>query len=513
MIAVEEKQLRFGLPAECIQDIRAVFERHPAVEKVMLFGSRAIGNYREGSDIDLAVVGQYLTHDDLLSIRAGLDELPYAYTYDVLNYAKISNPDVVAHIDDLGIVFFEKESTDLLPGWTQYKLEDVLDKLIDYRGKTPQKSTSGIPLVTAKVVKDGRIETPNEFIPESEYENWMTRGIPKFGDVILTTEAPLGEVAQLKTNDKIALAQRIITLRGKSGVIDNTFLKYFLQSPVGQNNLKSRETGSTVTGIKQSELREVSIHAPDLPTQRAIAAILANLDDKIELNLRLNQTLERLAQTLFEEWFVKFNFPGFDGEWVDGLPKGWRKGKVSDVSLANSNTLSAKDKFDEIKYIEISEVNRGIINEISIYPRGEEPSRARRKLQHGDVVVSTVRPNRGSYFLALSPERNLIVSTGFAVFSPTKVPYSFLYTFLTSDENLDYYGRVADGGAYPAINPSVISEMEIIIPTKLILDSYHEVASGFFEKMKANLLQNQTLTTLRDTLLPRLMSGQIQVPV
>src|SRR5690606_35436421 len=118
-------------------------------------------------------------------------------------------------------------------------LEDVIETFIDYRGKTPIKSLSGIPLVTAKVVKEGKILTPNEFIPVDQYESWMTRGFPKVNDVVLTTEAPLGEVALIK-DEKIALAQRIITMRGKPNLVSNIFLKYYLQSDQGQYELESR---------------------------------------------------------------------------------------------------------------------------------------------------------------------------------------------------------------------------------------------------------------------------------
>jgi type I restriction enzyme S subunit len=146
-------------------------------------------------------------------------------------------------------------------GWKKIRLEDALEALIDYRGKTPNKTKSGIPLITAKIVKNGFIQEPNEFIAEDDYDSWMVRGFPKIGDVVLTMEAPLGEVAQI--NDKrVALAQRIVTLRGKDGLLDNTYLKYFFKSEIGQSRLKERETGTTVTGIKQSELRLVEIYVP-----------------------------------------------------------------------------------------------------------------------------------------------------------------------------------------------------------------------------------------------------------
>ena len=160
--------------------------------------------------------------------------------------------------------------------WTAVLLEDCMDAVIDYRGKTPEKTTSGIPLITAKIVKGGRIETPNEFIAIDDYAVWMRRGVPKAGDVVLTTEAPLGEVAQLG-NERVALAQRLIALRGKTGLLDNGFLKFLMQSEDVQEQLRARASGTTVLGIKQSELRKVLLTLPPLDEQRAIAHILGCL--------------------------------------------------------------------------------------------------------------------------------------------------------------------------------------------------------------------------------------------
>jgi len=187
-----------------------------------------------------------------------------------------------------------------------YRLEDCMDAIIDYRGKTPKKTDSGIPLITAKIIKNGRIQEVNEFIAEGDYDSWMRRGIPKAGDIVLTTEAPLGEVAQLDDR-RIALAQRVITLRGKKGLLNNDYLKYLLQSNDIQHQLDGRGTGTTVKGIKQSELREVILKFPDLPVQESVAFILKTLDGKIENNRRTNQTLELMAQTLFKSWFVDFD--------------------------------------------------------------------------------------------------------------------------------------------------------------------------------------------------------------
>ncbi len=185
-------------------------------------------------------------------------------------------------------------------------LEECLDALIDYRGKTPVKTESGIPLITAKIIKGGRIETPTEFIAKDNYDSWMRRGIPKTGDVVLTVEAPLGEVAQLG-HEKVALAQRVVTLRGKVGVLDSTYLLYLLQTEEMQSKLKSRATGTTVLGIKQSELRKVEIQLPPISMQVSAAAALKTLDDRIALLRETNATLEAIAQAMFKSWFVDFD--------------------------------------------------------------------------------------------------------------------------------------------------------------------------------------------------------------
>lgn len=175
--------------------------------------------------------------------------------------------------------------------YKEYLMEEVLEAIIDYRGKTPQKSETGIPTLSAKTVKNNFINYADcYFISEEEYKRFMVRGFPKVGDILLTTEAPLGQVARLD-RDGVALAQRLITLRGKHGVLDNDYLLYFLQSPHGQALLKARETGTTVTGIKQAEFRKIVIELPEYSVQRKICSILRSIDDKIVTNNKINDNL------------------------------------------------------------------------------------------------------------------------------------------------------------------------------------------------------------------------------
>lgn len=182
-------------------------------------------------------------------------------------------------------------------GWAFAKLDECMDKIIDYRGKTPTKTSSGVPLVTAKVVKNGRITGFDEFIALQDYDSWMRRGIPKPGDVLITTEAPLGEIAQLDDR-KVALAQRLIALRGKHGVMDNDYLKLLMQSDFIQEQLLARASGTTVTGIKQSELRQLHLLVPNFEVQKAFSNRIQPMRKLMQENELMSSNLATLRDTL-----------------------------------------------------------------------------------------------------------------------------------------------------------------------------------------------------------------------
>lgn len=198
-------------------------------------------------------------------------------------------------------------------GWEVCELQKHI-KLIDYRGRTPKKTDSGIKLITAKNVKLGYLqEHPEEFIAEDNYEDWMRRGIPEYGDVIFTTEAPLANVAQLLTHEKVAFAQRTIVMQPESEILDKTFLKFLLLSPQIRDDIFSNGTGATVTGIKSSLLKKIQIPIPPLTEQKQIVAILdqafaaidqakANIEKNIQnakelFQSKLNTTFESIVET------------------------------------------------------------------------------------------------------------------------------------------------------------------------------------------------------------------------
>lgn len=195
------------------------------------------------------------------------------------------------------------------PGWVDSTIGAEI-KFIDYRGKTPVKTESGVRLITAKNVKMGFLqESPMEFIAAASYKGWMTRGIPQKGDVLFTTEAPLANVAQLDTDEKVAFAQRIIIMQPNAARLDSTFLKYLLLSQPVQQRIRTKGTGATVQGIKASLLKLIEISFPkSLTTQEEIVSKLDDLREETQRLARLYErklaALEALKKSLLHQAFT-----------------------------------------------------------------------------------------------------------------------------------------------------------------------------------------------------------------
>lgn len=414
--------------------------------------------------------------------------------------------------------------------WRTEPLEECLEELLDYRGKSPPRSAKGIPVLSAKVVKtDGLLRPIEQKIAPDYYAEWMVRGLPRSGDVVMTTEAPMGEVIQLdEETATFALGQRIVCLRGKANKLDNTFLRYLLASPKQQEILASYATGTTVLGISQKALRSIPISFPKFEEQIPIAELLGSLDDKIDLNRRMNKTLEAMARAIFKDWFVDFGptrskmnshtgylapeiwllFPDFFDR--DGKPEGWKAGTLSDVATLNPESWSYSNYPELVRYVDLSGTKWGSIDTIEIHSKASAPSRAQRILRSGDTIVGTVRPGNGSY--AFVSEDGLTGSTGFAVLRPKEVRYrEFLCLAATAAENIERLAHLADGGAYPAVRPNVVAESPVTIPAEPIMDAFHKVAEPMIDRWEANKAENHTLAKLRDFLLPKLLSGEIRI--
>ena len=370
-----------------------------------------------------------------------------------------------------------------------------MEAIIDYRGKTPRKSNFGIPLITAKIVKGGRIFEPTEFIPYEDYDERMQRGIPKAGDIVVTTEAPLGEVGQLD-HRKLSIGQRLITLRGKSGFLDNSYLKYLMMSEYVQNQLFARSTGTTVTGIKQSELRKIDLPIPPFDIQLRIADILSALDEKIELNRQINATLEAIAQAIFKEWFVDFNFPGATGEMVESelgmIPKGWRVGRLGNIcELAYGKGLKSENRIQG-EYPVVG--SNGIVDTHNEY------------LVEGPGIVIG---RKGTIGEVVWIQQNFFpIDTTFFIRDELGVNDLYFHYFLLKQQD---FKKIGSDSAVPGLNKNEAHNNQVIIPVKAVVTQFNKLAQPIFDNIFTLTQQSAILTVIRNTLLPKLMSGEIEV--
>ena len=407
--------------------------------------------------------------------------------------------------------------SELPAGWTKVNLEECLDSLIDYRGKTPKKSMAGIVTLSAKSVKMGRINYSQAYyISEVTYNTFMVRGFPKKGDILMTTEAPLGCIAKLNRND-VSVAQRLLTLRGKKGVLFNDYLMYFLTSRIGQHELHSRASGSTVQGIKRSEFKNVEIILPtSYREQKAIAKVLSSFDEKIEFFRKQNDTLETIAQTIFKEWFVKFNYPGATGEMVDSelgdIPKGWRVeqlGKELEVKRGGS-PRPIKDYISDSGYrwLKISDATAStspFIFEIKEHIK-KEGLKKTTLLKRGSLVLSNSATPGIPKFL----EIDSCIHDGWLHFPKTSI-FSYQYLYLFFKHIRKPLLQQGNGSVFKNLKTDILKNWDMVIPDIETMKRFDDLINSIFEKIKNNTAQTQTLTKNRDTLLPKLMSGELRV--
>lgn len=289
--------------------------------------------------------------------------------------------------------------------------------------------------------------------------------------------------------------------------LDLGYAYYLLQ----QSGLSNLNTDAAVPGLNRDIFYSVKVEIPSIEAQRAIAKPIFLIDSIIKNNFEQIQNYEKLIETYYSKWFIKFKFPNHEQvKFVDGIPEGWLNTPLKQVMSTNPSTLK-KGELDEILYVDISSVGQGKIESFTQYHIDDAPGRAKRKVQHGDVIWSCVRPNRKQYALIQNPQTNLIVSTGFTVLRSTKIPFTYLTALAASDDFCGYLTSVAQGAAYPAVTYKDFEDYELLLPPKSLLDKFHEVVEPMYEQIHILQTQNQKLQDLKETLLPRLMSGEIDV--
>ena len=462
-----------------------------------------------------------------------------------------------------------------MSNWKELPLNDVIELVIDHRGKTPKKLgfddffSEGYPVLSAKHVKTSGLVNLDamRFANEEMYKKWMKEPTQK-GDVILTSEAPLGELFYIDGSKKYVLGQRVFGLRPKSDVLDSMYLLVWLSSAEGQGRLQARATGSTVQGIKQSELLKIMIPIPPMEVQKDIASIYRSLDQKIQLNTQINQTLEQIAQALFKSWFVDFDpvrakvqalLDGLSLEQAELAAMQTISGKTPEELTALSQTqpdryaeLAETAKAFPCEMVEVDgvEVPKGwemkALSDLGQIICGKTPSKSNKEFYGDDVPFIKIPDMHNQVFITQTtdnlsvagansqskkyiPAKSICVSciATVGLVSMTSKPShtnqqinsiipddeqscEFLYLSLKQPSMTKYLKDLASGGSATLnLNTSTFSKIEIITPSKEIIDIFHNKVVYAFGKILSNSIENKRLAEIRDLLLPRLLNGEI----
>lgn len=376
-------------------------------------------------------------------------------------------------------------------------LETVLELLIDHRGKTPKKlggdfTEAGVPAISAIHVKNGRINWNERYryVSEEMFERWMPEKT-KRGDVLLTSEAPLGEVAQVPGDDPLVLSQRLFGLRGKEGVLDSTYLRYFLQSEIGQKRLLANESGSTVSGIRQALLRQVLVPLPPFAAQQGVAATLGAFDDLIQTNRDLAADLEHLLFAIVDRCAV-------DAPRTPFGDLAWRA-----VERSSVNEMSAGETYLGLEHFGVDGeglIGRGTVDGIN------SPSL---RFKSGDILYGKLRP----YFRKVArPGFSGVCSAEAWVLRAKEGHAQAVVHAVVNSPQFSVVAMAGNSGTkMPRADWDHIAKFEVPDLRDVLSDEDVAALDTLWAAACDLRADNEALTRQRDELLPLLMSGRVRV--
>ncbi|MGI8792263.1 MAG: restriction endonuclease subunit S [Acidimicrobiales bacterium] len=375
-------------------------------------------------------------------------------------------------------------------------LDDVCSAIVDCEHKTAPISEHGQYFATGTPAMRGNVIDYEESRPinRETFEAWTRRLRPAVGDVLLAREAPVGPVVRIPPLANTAPGQRTVLLRPDPTKVDTRFLYYFLTSPLQQARLRASAEGSTVAHLNVADIRNFKLpQFPSVSVQRAIAEVLGALDDKIAANQAISSTTDALVAALFSRICVSSATSSLSG-----------------IASVNVTTVQPSPG-GKLRYLDIASVGQGRYESPDLMEWNDAPSRARRAVQRGDTVWSTVRPNRRSHALVLESDPMFVASTGLAVLTPHPGRVACLFESTRRPEFETYLESVAEGSAYPAVNANRFEQAPVPNLEAEAWDAFESLAMPLRERAHAAEMESDRLAVTRDALLPLLMSGKVRV--
>ncbi|WP_081720158.1 restriction endonuclease subunit S [Methanobrevibacter arboriphilus] len=395
------------------------------------------------------------------------------------------------------------------------ELKDVISEVIDYRGKTPKKlgsdwSDDGYRALSAKNIKNGNIIQKENirFVDEKLYFKWMKKEIQR-GDILITSEAPFGEVLYWDSDEKIVLSQRIFGIRCKDDFFSK-YIYYFMNSHIFQHELTSRATGTTVTGLRQPELLKCNIKIFDYDTQRKIANTLTKIDEKIRVCSDLNHNLEEQLQSIFKAWF--FNFEPFkNGKFIESemglIPKGFRVVNLGDI------VTRIKDRVKQRDLKVLSAVKTGNLQLSEEYFTKQVFSKNIEKYVIVDEKNFAYNPARVNIGSIGRNDLNFAacVSPVYIVFQSDENYNNFIEMFIKTSKFKQEVIVRSSGSVRQNLSFEDFSLIRLVYPPENIVIKFNNVYNNLFEVIEHNTKEIEKLSKIRDIILPKLMSGEIDV--
>lgn len=400
--------------------------------------------------------------------------------------------------------------------WETYKLKQLCSEIVDCVNKTAPTSDVPTPykMLRTSDIRDGKINLENlNCVTKEVYEKWTRRGKLQKGDVIFTREAPLGEVGLVREEKNYFLGQRLVLFRANNKMCDGRFLMYSLLWHDNKQAIISKGVGSTVAHLRVPECENIEIKVPDLDVQHRIADILSAYDDLIENNQKQIKLLEEAAQRLYKEWFVDLRFPGHENtKIVDGVPEGWSKSTVSEASAILRRGISPKYN-EKARGIVINQ--KCIRQTIVSYDEArtqEKKYPAELEMMESDIVIcSTGAGTLGRVGQIFEAKGNATLDSHVTLIRANeRVGQQYLFWSLKMQQ--DYLMSAGKGSTNQLeLSRETIGNCEIIVPERKMAGQAEKNFAAIHDKMKECSMQIARLREARDLLLPKLMSGEVEV--
>lgn len=371
---------------------------------------------------------------------------------------------------------------------------------------------TGVPFLRSQNITPFRLNLDGLKYINEQFHQKIRKSALRPGDVAIVRTGYPGTACVIPEELEVSNCSDLVIIRpGKQ--LNPYFLCAIFNSTFGRNLVGGNLVGAAQQHFNITVAKELKFLLPPRVTQDKIAAILSAYDDLIDDNQRRIVLLEKISEEIYREWFVRLRFPGHDKvKLVKGVPQGWRVVELKELASVNPSSNSRRGNPESILYVDISSVSTNQIDDVTPYISAEAPGRARRRVKHGDVIWSSVRPANRAYCLIYEPPDNLIVSTGFAVIRPNAAtPFTYLFFAVTSNSFVDQMTTVAKGAAYPATSFDDFEKTKLLVPSDDLLARFHEKIEPLFRQKHFLQQQSVRLRQMRDLLLPRLISGKLSV--